>query len=1031
MANKCPKCEFVNTADSKFCKECGTQLIPLADAKLSFTETLEVPKEELTTGSTFAGRYQIIEELGKGGMGKVYRALDKELNEEVALKLIKPEVSSDKKTIERFKNELRLARKISHKNVGRMYELMEKEGIRFISMEYVPGEDLKSSIRRFGQLPIGKSIDIAKQVCEGLTEAHELGVVHRDLKPSNIMIDKKGNAKIMDFGIARSLEAKGITGAGMMIGTPEYMSPEQVEGKEVDPRSDIYSLGVILFEMVTGRVPFEGYTALTIAVKHKSEVPKNPQEYNAQISGDLSRVILRCLEKDREKRYQYAEELRSELANIEKGIPTTERTVPAEKPLTSKKITFTFGFKKLLIPTLIVVAILVFGLLIWNPWEHKESVPILSDKPSVAVMYFKNNTGDENLDFWRGALSDSIITDLSQSKHIRVLSIDQLYSILDELNLLEARNYTTEDLKTTAAKGGVNHILQGSLSKAGGNFRIEYTLQNINTGEILSSERMQGVGEASIFTMVDELTIRIKKNFNLSRDQMSSDIDKDVRHITTGSPEALRYYSEGLKYKWKGEIPKSIPFLEKATALDPEFAMAYRYLAYGIPEKRRMYMQKAFELSDRISDRERYQIQGDYYALSEKTYQQAIDSYENLLQLYPDDLRGSVSLGNIYGGLEQWDKAVELYELGIENKVESFVPYVNLANVYAALGLYDKSLALLKSYLKSFPDNKWIHYFLFDMYMIQRKYTLALSEVERAFSLDPAYYDNIRMRGDVYLFKGDLSKAELEYQKMQDLDEKAAHLSSRSRLTWLYLLQAKFDESMDQIRRRIELAKGAREKGWEYSCYLDLAYLNIRNRNAERALEECNKSILIAVEIESTRNQIRGMYFKGLAYLELGLIDEAQRTANELKKVIEGWYGQKLIRYYHNLMGMIELKREKFFGAIGYFEKAISLLPYQNNVARDDVLFIDPLALAFYKSGDLDKAREAYERMVSLTIGRLNWADIYAKSFYNLGIINEQKGWKSKAIEHYEKFLDLWKDADPGIAEVEDAKNRLAGLKAN
>ncbi|MCK4782245.1 MAG: PD40 domain-containing protein, partial [Desulfobacteraceae bacterium] len=336
MAIKCSKCDTANPSDSKYCKECATPLPPSEEVSVSHTKTLETAKEELTTGSTFAGRYQIIEELGEGGMGKVYKALDKEINAKVALKLIKPEVAADEKAIKRFRNELKLARDISHKNVCRMYDLNQEEGTYYITMEYVSGEDLKSFIRRARQLTPGTTVFIAKQICGGLTEAHKLGVIHRDLKPSNIMIDKEGNVRIMDFGIARSLEAKGITGAGVMIGTPEYMSPEQAEGEEVDQRSDIYSLGVILYELVTGQRPFEGNTPLSIAMKHKGETPDEPQKLNPQIPGDLNQLILECLAKDKEDRYQSCSELYSELTKIEKVIPTPVSISPKKESKAAK-----------------------------------------------------------------------------------------------------------------------------------------------------------------------------------------------------------------------------------------------------------------------------------------------------------------------------------------------------------------------------------------------------------------------------------------------------------------------------------------------------------------------------------------------------------------------------------------------------------------------------------------------------------------------------------------------------------------------
>lgn len=360
MTIECPKCQHENPDETAFCGKCGTKF----DADVGLTKTLETPTEELRRGGVFAGRYEIIEELGKGGMGKVYRVEDKKAKEEIALKLIKPEIAADKKTIERFRNELTTARKISHRNVCRMYDLGEEKGAHFITMEYVPGEDLKSLIRRV-KVDIGTTIKIAKQVCEGLSEAHRLGVVHRDLKPSNIMIDKEGEAKIMDFGIARTIKEKRITGSGVMIGTPEYMSPEQVEAKDIDQRTDIYALGIILYEMVTGQLPFEGETPLAVAMMHKGETAKNPKELNAQITDELSSLILKCLLKNKNERYQTAVELFTALDRLEQNLPSAEREIRKKKTLTSKEITVSINPKRLILPvaTVIILALAAFLIL--------------------------------------------------------------------------------------------------------------------------------------------------------------------------------------------------------------------------------------------------------------------------------------------------------------------------------------------------------------------------------------------------------------------------------------------------------------------------------------------------------------------------------------------------------------------------------------------------------------------------------------------------------------------------------------------
>ncbi len=412
----CPKCRLDNPESARFCADCGAPLRETPGVA-SQTMTLETPRDELATGSTFAGRYQIIEELGKGGMGHVYKVFDREVNAKIALKLIKPDVAADRGTIERFRNELRMARDISHKHICRMYDLGREGRLYYITMEYVPGEDLKAMIRMSGRLGIGTTVTLARQLCEGLAEAHRRGIVHRDLKPSNVMIDRDGQVRILDFGIARSIRTKGLTEAGVIIGTPEYMSPEQVEGGEVDARSDLYSLGIILYECLVGRVPFEGETPFSVGVKQKTETPDNPRELNPDIPEDLGRLVLKCLEKDPDKRYRTAEELGAELERIAKRIPTTERLLPRRKPSTARRASRAFGLKKTPVPVLLigVAALAAAG---WFFVIRKGVPPIPPHRHSVAVMTFENQTGDTSYDYLGKAISSLLITSLEQSRDL-------------------------------------------------------------------------------------------------------------------------------------------------------------------------------------------------------------------------------------------------------------------------------------------------------------------------------------------------------------------------------------------------------------------------------------------------------------------------------------------------------------------------------------------------------------------------------------------------------------------------------------
>jgi serine/threonine protein kinase/tetratricopeptide (TPR) repeat protein len=670
------------------------------------TETMEAPKEELTTGSTFAGRYQIIEELGKGGMGKVYKANDTDIKEKVAIKLIKPEISTDKKTIERFQNELKFARKIRHKNVCQMYDLNKEEGNYYITMEFVDGEDLKSFIRRSGQLTVGKTIAIAKQICAGLTEAHALGVVHRDLKPSNIMIDKDGNARIMDFGIARSLKGKGITGAGMIIGTPEYMSPEQVDGKETDQRSDIYSVGIMLYEMLTGRLPFEGDTPLSIAVQHRSDPPKDPRVYNAQIPDDLAQTILTCMEKEKSKRYQKAEGLFDALDNIEKGIPSSEHVIPKQPPKTSKEITISFSTKRLFLPILVVVVIAIIGLFLWRPWTPKGEAPVSATKPSIAVLPFKDLS--PQLD--QQHLCSGIPSDLVQ----RLNQVEDLWT--PAWGSTSSFNAEDIDINELGSKLSVETVLMGTLQKAGNKLRINVELINIADNDVIWTERYER-DEGGIFELQDDVTLAIIDKLKV---KLLGEEKAGLSKRYTDNVEAYNLYLLGRHFwnrRTRGDMLKSIDYYEQAIKIDPEYALAYAGIADA------------------------------HITLGEWGYRQAEEVYPKAQELALKALEFDGELAEAYSSLAvvkklydwDWTGAETAYRRAIELNPKYATAHFRYAEYLVAMGRFDEAISEIHKALELDPLSPIMHVAGALVNYYARQYEKTREMCHKSLELDPDF----------------------------------------------------------------------------------------------------------------------------------------------------------------------------------------------------------------------------------------------------------------------------------------------------
>ncbi len=1044
MPVKCPKCQTENDGDSRFCKDCGAPLPQAQDSVL--TKTIESPKEELTTGSTFAGRYQIIEELGKGGMGRVYKVLDIETNEKIALKLIKPEIASDKKTVERFRNELTTARKIVHKNVCRMFDLGRDKGSYYITMEYISGQDLKALVRQTGQLTVGKSISISKQICSGLAEAHSLGVVHRDLKPNNIMIDRGGNAKIMDFGIARAVKGKSITDAGVMIGTPEYMSPEQVEAKEVDQRSDIYSLGIILYEMVTGQLPFEADTPFAVGVKHKSEPPKPPKEFNPQIPDDLNRVILKCLAKEKQGRYQSAKELRSELENIEKGIPTTDRVSPKKKPLTSREITVTFGLKKLFVPVLAVLVLVAAAVIIWQvlPGKKAFQAPVIEN--SVAVISFENLTGEEKYDTYRRSIPNLLITNLENAGFSYVVSWERMQDLLKQTGRKETDIIESDAGFEICRREGVEALVTGSINKAGDMFAIELRILDVRTKRHIKTATSRGIGEQSIIeSQIDELSRDIVQGMGIAQNKVDKS-ELQIAEYTTDSIEAYNYYLKGVEELFQVYLDEAQKHLEKAVEIDPTFASAYRILAIVYnqaenPKARDDAIKKAKAYSDKATEKERLFIEGTYAAFIDMDMDQSRKTLERIIEKYPKEKRAYFWTGVTYYLSGHADEAIEPFTRALELDPDYGQVLNMIAYTYADQEEYSKAIASFEKYASLYPDQANPLDSMGELYFIMGRLDDSIEKYKEALRIKPDFGSDL-MLSYIYALKEDYPEA------MNWIDRYISMVPSPGRKAGGYLWRGFYhywlgnsQDCLNELLTAWDRAEQIENESLKAAIEAVRGYVYYDRGDFERSRESFQRWYdATAEQLPSFQKSLEALYILNLGFVDVkqGHIDPARSKVKHAESALSDFKldNPENFKYRIDLLkGEIWLAEGSAHQVIANAEKIEGPLFHSLDMwSGESILYNQPslkdvLARAYIKNGELEKAIAEYERLITFNPQQKGRYLVHPVYHYRLGVLYEEKGWEGKAIEEYEKFLELWKDANPGISEVENARKRLAELR--
>jgi len=959
--------------------------------------------------------YKILEKLGEGGMGVVYKAQDTRLDRLVAIKFLPQHLTSDSVEKERFIHEAKAASALSHANITTIYEIDEFEGQMFIVMEYCEGKTLKKTIEK-ETLSIKKVLDIGIQICEGLTAAHKKEIVHRDIKSENIMLTQEGQVKIMDFGLAKLKGATKLTKSRSTLGTAAYMSPEQASGEEVDSRSDIFSFGVVLYELLTGQLPFQGEHQAAIVYSIVNEEPQPVARFNNKVSQELERIASKTLAKEKEERYQHIDDLLADLRREKKTLEYVKTTQIPPEVIAPKP-------KKKVLPFIIpasIVFVLILMFLILKPFKFQiaPEEKAIAEENSLAIMYFENMVDPEDNDRTAQMITALLITDLSESQYMRVVSRQRLYDILKLLGKEDLKVIDKTVASEVAGKAGVKWILTGSILQTEPNFVLTSDISEAETGGILTTQRIAGEEGEDLFAVVDKLSAEIKNDLSLP-EAAKKELDRPVADVTTHSPEAYRYYLEGVDYGFKLYWAEAEKSLEKALELDSTLVMAYYYLAglKGSEEAKRL-LTKAMKYLDKASEKEKHYIKG-LYAFRSGDYLQAIEECQKIIERYPDEKEVFWTMGQIYQfAINNLDKAIYYHNKVIQIDPLYKIAYNSLAYAYDDIGDFEKSIWAINKYISLAPDEANPYDSRGEIYAFNGKIEQAIESFREAEKRKPGF--SLVHIGHMYLFKRDYAIAESCYKELASSSEKETRSQGRTYLSLIPLYQGKLEEALKVLDDGIAADRMEGVKEEQADKHFKKATIYRDKKNLHLALEETKKAMEISQSIHPGFPASYWEYYVRLL-AENKEIAKAEEAGLALKKEIEE-KDQSLIYLYYYALGFIEWSKGNLDVSLSEFEKLGQATP--------DFWAHFTLAEAYLKSDRLGEAVTEFEKVLSRYDESRAFSAIRAvKAYYLLGLAYERSGWNKKAIEKYEEFLDIWKSADPGIPEVEDAKSRLEKLR--